>query len=147
MYNSNVKSVLLYGCECWRMTKKDSSKLSSFHNKCLRRIYNVFWPNKISNSDLYRLTSSEDIAITVKRKRLSWVGHALRKDNDSITKMAMKWTPQGRRNRGRPKTTWRRTVISELGTTWGQAGALAKDRKLWRQHVAALCLTWDDEDK
>ncbi|MCG8432127.1 MAG: reverse transcriptase family protein, partial [Candidatus Omnitrophica bacterium] len=38
LYNSNVKSVLLYGSECWRTTVEDMGKLASFHNGCLRKI-------------------------------------------------------------------------------------------------------------
>ena len=52
IYNSSVKSVLLYGSECWRIVKSDINKVNAFHNSCLRRICNILWPNKISNSDL-----------------------------------------------------------------------------------------------
>ena len=38
IFNSNVKSVLLYGSETWRMTEKTVSKLQTFINRCLRRI-------------------------------------------------------------------------------------------------------------
>ena len=40
IFNSNVKSVLLYGSETWRMTEKTVSKLQTFINRCLRRILN-----------------------------------------------------------------------------------------------------------
>ena len=52
--------------------------------------------------------------------------------------------------RGRPRTTWRRTVTSELeemGYSRGQAQFIAKDRVRWRQLVVALCPTGDEEDK
>ena len=45
----------------------------------------------------------------------------LRKGNNNIARIAMRWTPQGKRNRGRPKTTWRRTVekgLRELNYSW-----------------------------
>ncbi len=51
-------------------------------------------------------------------------------------------TPQGKRNRGRPKTTWRRTVLTDLEKehlTWGEAEKKAKNRTEWRSFVAALC--------
>ena len=35
IYNSNVKSVLLYGAECWRNVKRDIKKVNAFHNSCL----------------------------------------------------------------------------------------------------------------
>ena len=38
----------------------------------------------------------------------------LRKGNNNIARIAMRWTPEGKRNRGRPKTTWRRTVEKVL---------------------------------
>ena len=38
IFNSNVKSVLLYGSETWRETKSLSKKLQTFVNKCLRQI-------------------------------------------------------------------------------------------------------------
>ena len=38
IYNSNVKSVLLYGSECWRVIQSDMKRLDAFNNRCLRRI-------------------------------------------------------------------------------------------------------------
>ena len=35
LYNSNVKSVLLYGSECWRIVKTEMVALNSFYNTCL----------------------------------------------------------------------------------------------------------------
>ena len=46
--------------------------------------------------------------------------------------------------------TWRQTVIAELremGLSWGEAQASAKDRTLWRKIVVALCPTGDEEEK
>ena len=31
-----------------------------------------------------------------------------------IPKVALHWTPHGKRKRGRPRTTWRRTITSQL---------------------------------
>ncbi|CAH8553174.1 unnamed protein product [Heterobilharzia americana] len=36
IFNTNVKSVLLYGSETWRVTKGISNKLQTFINNCLR---------------------------------------------------------------------------------------------------------------
>ena len=54
LYNSMVKPVLLFYAECWRVVKGDMNKISAFHNRCLRRIRHIFWPNKISNEELYK---------------------------------------------------------------------------------------------
>ena len=135
IYTSNVKSVLLYGAECWRIIQSDMKKLSSFHNTCLRKICKIFWPNTISNKDLYHKTNQCCIETDIKRKRWRWIGHVLRKGNEDITKIALRWTPDGRRKRGRPKETWRRMIESEmkdLGKKWKETEKKAKDRQMWR---------------
>jgi hypothetical protein len=40
-FNGNVKAVLLYGCETWKVTNSITQKLQSFINGCLRIILNV----------------------------------------------------------------------------------------------------------
>ena len=149
LYNSNVKSVLLYGSECWRIVKSDLNRVQAFHNGCLRRICRIFWPRKITNADLYTKTNTNCIGIEIKRRRLKWLGHVLRMEQSSVTRTALRWTPPGKRKRGRPRTTWRRTVEAELAEanlSWGQAQALAPDRAGWRSVVDALCSTRDEED-
>ena len=51
-----------------------------------------------------------------------WLGHVIRKDRDSTTRTALRWTPDsGRRKRGRPRETLRRTIEAEMrtaGKTW-----------------------------
>ena len=87
--------------------------------------------------------------VEMKRRRLRWLGHVLRMPGDSIPKVALRWTPQGKRKRRRPKMTWRQTVMAELtemGLSWAEAQASAKDRTLWRKIVVALCPTGDEED-
>ena len=37
--------------------------------------------------------------------------------------------------------------LKEMGLSWGEAQASAKDRTLWRSIVVALCPTGDEEDK
>ena len=54
VYKSNVKPVLMYGSECWRIIQCDLQKLEVFQNNCLRRIHGIFWPDKIRNEDLLK---------------------------------------------------------------------------------------------
>ena len=141
LYNSCVLPVLLYGSECWRMTEQDQNKLSVFHTKSLRRILRIFWPHKISNVDLFIRCQQQDIATTIMRRRWRWIGHVLRKDQEDITKTALHWPPEGKRKRGRPKMTWRRTVEAEASKyqqTWGTLQKTANDRQKWKIFVTAL---------
>ncbi|KAK7101726.1 hypothetical protein V1264_020063 [Littorina saxatilis] len=144
LYRSCVMSTLMYGSECWRMTKSDAAKLSSFHTTCLRKILRIFWPRKISNNDLLQRCNMEEMETLITQRRWRWIGHVLRMENDSIPKVALRWTPEGKRKRGRPNQTWRRTVEEEskdLNHSWATLERLARDRQKWRSFVAALHAT------
>ena len=52
IFESNVIAVLLYGCETWRMTKRNEAKLDTFLHKCLRRLLKIYWPMKVSNEEV-----------------------------------------------------------------------------------------------
>ena len=41
IFGTNVKSVLLYGSETWRVTKTKKNKLQTFINKCLRNVLQI----------------------------------------------------------------------------------------------------------
>ena len=144
LYKSCVVSVLLYGSECWRMTATELSRLKSFHTTCLRRILRIFWPETISNEDLLRRCNQEDMGTIILGRRWRWIGHVLRRKPDSIVRTALHWTPFGKRKRGRPRETWRRTVemeMKELQCSWDSLTRMAQDRQGWRNFVAALHTT------
>lgn len=141
IFNTSVKSVLLYGCETWKVTHTLSSRLQVFLNKCLRRILKIFWPARISNEDLLQACDTVPISVEIKRRKWRWIGHTLRKNNTDIAKSCFQWNPQGYRNRGRPRITWRRSVEAELTAkrlTWPQIRSLALDRTRYRQFIASL---------
>ena len=73
IFKSNVLSVLLYGSECWKMTKEICKKLDTFQTKCLRRIRRIFWPEKIRNEDLLKSCNMEPIS-ACQEKKVKMVG-------------------------------------------------------------------------
>jgi hypothetical protein len=105
LFNSNVKSVLLYGSATWRETASSIKALQVFLNRCLRTILEVRWPDTISNKELWRKTKQQLINFTNRSRRWKWIGHTLRKANNNITNQALEWDPQWKRKRGRPKNS------------------------------------------
>lgn len=149
IFNTNVKAVLLYGSETWRVKCSITNKLQTFVNKCLRRILNIRWPEKISNAVLWDRTNQNPVAQDIKKRKWGWIGHTLRKPATNVTRQALEWNPQGKRKVGRPKQTWRRSVESEIkdsGMTWTQLKRAAQDRVRWRGVVAALCSAGSFQD-
>lgn len=49
-----------------------------------------------------------------RRWQCNTIGNVLRKPTDNITRIALRWTPEGERKPGRPKNTRRRTVEKEM---------------------------------
>ena len=81
---------------------------------------------------------------------MRWLRHVTRMAPNIIPKAALHWIPPGKRKRGRPRTTWRRTITSELeeiSFSIGQAQYVTKDRGRWQQIVDALTPIGDEEDK
>ena len=74
IFDTNVKSVLLYGSETWRSTKLLIKKLQTFINKCLRRILNIRWPEVISNDELWGRTHQSRIEESISSIRLGYSG-------------------------------------------------------------------------
>ena len=101
----------------------------------------MYWPRTISNRDLLQWAMLNPLSEVV-RERWRWLGHVLRMPADALPRVALSWTPQGRRRRGRPKETWRRSMDKELtekGLTWETARRKASDRVAWRTLVEAPC--------
>ena len=51
----------------------------------------------------------------IKTKHLKWYGHVQRMEEGRLPKKVMKWSPPGRRKRGRPKLTWAEGIRGLMG--------------------------------
>ena len=61
--------------------------------------------------------------------------------------IALKWTPPGKRKRGRPMGTWRTIEdVKAANKTWHETRWFAQDREEWRNFVAALCYSGSNEE-
>ena len=141
IFNSNVKSVLMYGCETCKATQSLITKLQVFTNRCLRTICGIYYPELISNTDLLARTKQKHVAEEIGVRKWSFIGHSLRKDPADITRQAMSWNPPGRRKQDRPAVTWQSTVRKEAaqqGKNFNELAGLARNRIRFSSFVSAL---------
>lgn len=118
LFNINVKSVLMYGCEMWKVSKELTNRLQVFIIHCLRKILRMLWPVVITNNDLLEQCNKTEIGLKKRKQKSNWIGHTLRRPANNISRMALDWNPQGRQQRGRPKSSWKRwfqKVIADIG--------------------------------
>ncbi len=69
--------------------------------------------------------------VSLTRRKWRWIGHVLRKESGDVAKEGLLWTPEGKRARGRPRTTWRRSAekeIKSLHLTWIRIRKAAHER-------------------
>jgi len=48
-------------------------------------------------------------------------------------------TLKGNRKTGRPRNSWRRSVMKEAGRSWNELRFLAADRQKWKGLIDNLC--------
>ena len=132
------------------MTKRDENKIDVFQSRCLRRIVKIRWQERITSKDVLKMAEIE-LREDVRRRRWEFIGHVMRKEQNNDYRTALIWAPEGRRKRGRLRTTWRRTAERERekagSKNWSEVQMAAADRDGWRDCVEALCATWHEEDR
>ena len=73
----------------------------------------------------------EPLCVVLRRRRLRWLGHVLRKSDDDWVKKCMDLEVEGKRERGRPRKRWTDVV----GIDMKECGLIledAEDREKWR---------------
>ena len=92
---------------------------------------------RITNEEIRRRAGIEKTSEIVQRLRWTWLGHVLRMDCDAHSRIALTWEPDGRRKRGRPRETWRKTIQKEMREkrlrSWTEAAMIAAVRVFWRR--------------
>ena len=143
LYNSNVLSVLTYGAESWRMTKETERRLDSFENKCLRKIMGIKWTEFKTTEEVRKTSEQEMVSKVIRKRRWKYVGHVCRREDTRIPKQVLNWDVDGKRKRGRPKETLKRTMMREAAQMGMQSMQAvmeaAQDRDSWRAKIEALC--------
>ena len=85
--------------------------------------------------DMLKLRETIDRLATANGVR--WYGHVLKRDDNSVLRVALDLEVSGKRKRGRPKKTWTKQVkeaTEEIGLKKGDALNRAK----WRDGVQAI---------
>ena len=98
--------------------KEHGNTPNNMERKILRKIYGPKFENgnwRIRyNMELKDQYKSPDIVAEIKTRRLEWLGHVIRMDNERLPKFILKSKPGGRRNVGRQKLRWLDDVEADL---------------------------------
>ena len=114
--------------------------LITWERKILRDIFGPVREGDICrkryNHEIQKLFREKDIINYVKSKRIQWLGHMERMDDNRNTKKIFKGQCHGQRSRGRPKKRWLDEVERDLKSMKiKNYKTKAYDRLLWRKIV------------
>ena len=95
------------------------------------------------------MAEMENLSGDVRMRRWKFIGHIIKKEPNNDCRTALTCPPEGRRKRGRPKTTLKRTAEREREKAgwknWRDVQIAAADRASGRDSVETLCATWHEE--
>ena len=139
VYRACVLSTLLYGSEAWTLRAKQEHKLNAFHMRCLRRILNITWQDKVPNTEVLERAALPSMYTILKQRRMRWLGHVVRMDDGRIPKdLLYGELAQGSRATGRPHLRFKDVCKRDLKAlnidlnTWEET---ASQRATWRSTV------------
>ena len=89
LYRTLVKSVLTYNSGTWALTQTEEERLNAFHRQQLRKILNIKYPVKITNSSLYKKCEERPLSIFMLESRWRLFGHILRRNSEIPAKKSM----------------------------------------------------------
>ncbi|XP_045463869.1 uncharacterized protein LOC123673432 [Harmonia axyridis] len=115
IYETFVKSALIYGAETWRITENNRRKLEATEMDVFRRSVRVSRRDRVRNEDIRRRMGVDGSLTTdIERKQLVWYGHVQRMNVDRLPRMTMHWISPNRRKRGRPKKSWKEGITKAM---------------------------------
>ena len=139
VYKAIVLPTLLYGSQAWVTYQRHILKIESFHLRCLRCIAGVRWQDRITNTEVLKLTNSKSIRGLISSNRLKWLGHVSRMTEVRIPKQLLFGElVEGKRPQKKPKKRWKDCVRKDMKdfkideSSWYESSL---DRSLWRALV------------
>ena len=149
VYHAIVISILLYGSETWTIYSKQLRLLNSFHLRCLRKILNISWLDKVPNNDVLTRCGCNSMYSIIAERTLRWAGHMQRMPAERLPKAVFySELAEGTRSIGRPKKRYKdhlKDTLKHCGINPNEFENLADDRSAWRQAVRAGASRYEEE--
>ena len=98
--------VLLYGSESWISTRPQESKIQAAEMRFLRRTKGCSRREQIRNEDIRRELNIYNLNEKVTEYRSKWKDHVERMPRERVPLKVLKYSPEGRRDVGRPRKRW-----------------------------------------
>jgi len=135
IYHAIVLNTITHAAETWCLKAKTVAKLNSTEIDFWRRSARISRKDKIRNTIIKQeMNVTKSLLDEIMSLQLKWYGHVQRMEEGRLLKEGMKWSPPGRRKRGRPKATWAEGIRGMMGKK-GLMEEDWNDRGNWRKKI------------
>jgi exonuclease III len=113
LFSATVETVLLYNAVTWTLTSTLESELDAAHSHLLRAAFNVRWPERVRNIDLYRRAGLRPPSTRLREERRTLAEEIIRSEETCPQPLQrlLLWQPTQRQRRGQ---CLRRTFLEVL---------------------------------
>ena len=137
----NLKGLHFSCCNLWLRgldhLKERREKDNFFRDeiKCYRKILRISWTERKTNASVLEQlgVKAPQLLNLIKKQKLSYFGHIKR--HNTLKKLFLEDTCEGRRGRGRPRRRWTQDIGEWMGVSTVEAGRQALERGEFRQAV------------
>ena len=121
----------LYGCETWTLTESIEKKITAFEMWIYKRISRTPWTDKVTNQ---HYPSKDKLVQMIRTRKAKFYGHVRRHNSLQrvILEVILEGKVEGKRGRGRKRTSRTDNIKTHLGLPIDTCAELALDRKKWR---------------
>ncbi|GJX02554.1 hypothetical protein Tco_0186467 [Tanacetum coccineum] len=125
---------MLYGSECWPITKAQASRVEVAELRMLRWTCGKTMVDMIPNGVFRAKLDVDSIINKMREGMLRWFGHVKRRPQTAPVRRVEAMSVEGSRRRGRPKLRWEDRLkldIKELILSED----MTSDRNAWRDRI------------
>ena len=144
VFQACVINTLLYASETWTTYARQEKRLETFNQRCLRRILNIKWQDKITNAEVLQRAHCLSMYTMLTKRRLRWLGHVCRMQDGRIPKDLLYGAlAEGARRVGRPFLRYKDACKRDLKASSIDIKSFeseAADRCKWRSMVNLAAL-------
>ena len=135
----NLKGLHFSCCNLWLRgldhLKDRWEKDNFFRDEIYRKILRIPWTERKTNASVIEQLGlkAPQLLNLIKKQKLSYFGHI--KQHNTLEKLFLEGTCEGRRGRGRPRKRWTQDIGEWMGVSTVEAGRQALERGEFRQAV------------
>ncbi|VDP56814.1 unnamed protein product [Schistosoma curassoni] len=130
IFNTKVKTILVYGAEAWRTTTTIIKKVHVFINSCLCKVLDIHWSDTISNSLLWEGANQLPVEDELSERHWDWMEYTLWKSSNCITMHALTCNPEEKLESGKTMNTLCLELgahIKSVNIKWKELERIAQD--------------------